>query len=157
MTEEYLNHTFLTHVKDPRLAESQKVIQRTCIWHKRSSFLKMGQGCINTWCKIDSQWEAAVQHRDLRDLNLVLCDHLEGWDGGWTGREAQEGHIQLAHIVVWQKPAQYGKAVILQFSSVQFSGSVMSDFLRPYGLQHARPPCPSPAPGVYSSSCPLSR
>ena len=33
----------------------------------------------------------------------------------------------------------------------------MSDSLRPRGLQHARPPCPSPAPGVYSNSCPLSR
>ena len=41
--------------------------------------------------------------------------------------------------------------------SVQFSRSVMSDSLRPHGLQHARPPCPSPTPGVYSNSCPLSR
>ena len=32
----------------------------------------------------------------------------------------------------------------------------MSDFLRPHGLQHARPPCPSPTPGVHSNSCPLS-
>ena len=32
----------------------------------------------------------------------------------------------------------------------------MSDSLRPHGLQHARPPCPSPAPGVYSNPCPLS-
>ena len=32
----------------------------------------------------------------------------------------------------------------------------MSDSLRPPGLQHARPPCPSPTPGVYSNSCPLS-
>ena len=32
----------------------------------------------------------------------------------------------------------------------------MSDSLRPHGLQHARPPCPSPTPGVYSNSCPLS-
>ena len=43
------------------------------------------------------------------------------------------------------------------FSSVQFSCSVMSDSLQPHGLQHARPPCPSPAPGVYSNSYPLSR
>ena len=42
-------------------------------------------------------------------------------------------------------------------SSVQFSRSVVSDSLRPHGLQHARPPCPSPTPGVYSNSCPLSR
>ena len=39
--------------------------------------------------------------------------------------------------------------------SVQFSCSVVSDCLRPYGLQHARPPCPSPTPGAYSNSCPL--
>ena len=38
----------------------------------------------------------------------------------------------------------------------QFSCSVLSDSLRPHGLQHARPPCPSPTPGVYSNSCPLS-
>ena len=41
-------------------------------------------------------------------------------------------------------------------SSVQFSRSVMSDSLRPHGLQYARPPCLSPTPGVYSNSCPLS-
>ena len=40
----------------------------------------------------------------------------------------------------------------VQFSSVQFSHSVMSDFLQPHGLQHARSPCPSPAPRVYSNS-----
>ena len=41
--------------------------------------------------------------------------------------------------------------------SVQFSCSVVSDCLLPHGLQHARPPCPSPTPRVYSDSCPLSR
>ena len=44
-----------------------------------------------------------------------------------------------------------------QFSSVQFSRSVVSDSLRPYELQHARPPCPSPTPRVYPNSCPLGR
>ena len=47
--------------------------------------------------------------------------------------------------------------VYSMFSSVQFSCSVVSDSLRPHGLQHARPPCPSPTPGVYSDSCPLSQ
>ena len=41
--------------------------------------------------------------------------------------------------------------------SVQFGCSVLSDSLQPHGLQHARPPCPSPTPGVYSNSCPLSQ
>ena len=44
-----------------------------------------------------------------------------------------------------------------RFPSVnQFSLSVMSDSLRPHGLQHARPPCPSPTPGVHSNPCPSS-
>ena len=39
---------------------------------------------------------------------------------------------------------------------VQFSCSVMSDSLRPHGLQHTRLPCPLPAPGAYSNSSPSS-
>ena len=42
-------------------------------------------------------------------------------------------------------------------ASVQLSCSVVSYSLRPHGLQHARLPCPSPTPGVYSNSCPLSQ
>ena len=45
----------------------------------------------------------------------------------------------------------------LVFSSVQFSRSVVSDSLRPHELQHDRPPCSSPTPGVYSNTCPSSR
>ena len=44
-----------------------------------------------------------------------------------------------------------------QFSSVQFSHSVVSDSLQPHELQHARPPCPSPAPGVHSNLRPSSQ
>ena len=45
----------------------------------------------------------------------------------------------------------------LKTLSVQFNYLVMSDSLRPHGLQHSRPPCPSPTPGVYSDSCPSSQ
>ena len=45
-----------------------------------------------------------------------------------------------------------GSFDILTVSSVQFSCSVVSDSLRPHELQHARPPCPSPTPGVHSDS-----
>ena len=44
-----------------------------------------------------------------------------------------------------------------QFSSVQFSHSVMPDSLRPHESQHARPPCPSPTPRVHSDSRPSSQ
>ena len=45
----------------------------------------------------------------------------------------------------------------LKKTSVQFSLSVVSDSLRPHGLQHSRPPCLSPTPGVHPNSCPSSR
>ena len=45
---------------------------------------------------------------------------------------------------------------ILAISELFFSCSVMSDFLQPHGLQHARLPCPSFTPGACSNSCPLS-
>jgi len=44
----------------------------------------------------------------------------------------------------------------LKIPTAQFSRSVVSDSLRPGGLQHTRPPCPSPTPGAYPNSCPLS-
>ena len=56
----------------------------------------------------------------------------------------------------WIYPLLYLKKQILA-CSVQFSHSVISDSLRPHEPQHTRPPCPSPTPGVYSNSCPLTQ
>ena len=47
--------------------------------------------------------------------------------------------------------------IFTRFSSVQFHCSVMSNSLRPHESQHARPPCPSPTPGVHSDSRPSSQ
>ena len=44
----------------------------------------------------------------------------------------------------------------VQFSSIQFSLSVVSHSLQPHGLLHVRGPCPLPTPRVYPNSCPLS-
>ena len=58
-------------------------------------------------------------------------------------------HEKLNHyLLVWSLEPN--------FSSVQFSRSVVSDSLWRHGLKHARLPCPSPTPRVYSNSCPLS-
>ena len=57
-------------------------------------------------------------------------------------------------LVRKQTPHAMWCSQINQFSSVQ---SVMSDCLQPHGLQHARPPCPSPTPRIYSNSYPLSQ
>ena len=63
----------------------------------------------------------------------------------WINRMISLKVIQLSFIV-WPS-----------VSSVQLSLSVMPNSLQPHGLQHTRSPCPSPTPGVYSNSFPLSR
>ena len=46
--------------------------------------------------------------------------------------------------------------IYLPISPVEFSHSVVSNSLQPHESQHARPPCPSPTPGVHSNSRPSS-
>ena len=86
------------------------------------------------------------------------------WPRNWTGVSCIAGRfftnwaIREAHIL--KEMAYFG--VILKFMfkyiySVQVSRSVVSDSLRPNGLEHSRLPCPSPTPRAYSNSCPLSR
>ena len=50
-----------------------------------------------------------------------------------------------------------GRKVMTNLSSVQFSHLVVSNSLLPHELQHTRPPCPSPTPGVHSNLRPLSQ
>ena len=57
---------------------------------------------------------------------------------------------------ILDKSQVYIKTSKYIYQSVQFSHSVVSNSLRPRGLQHARPPCPSPTPGACSDSGPLS-
>ena len=70
-------------------------------------------------------------------------------------------HIQFSSVQFrWDQvhSGWYGHRLSsVQFSSVQFSCSIMFDSLLPHGLQDARLPCPSPTPGDYSTSCPLSQ
>ena len=76
---------------------------------------------------------------------------------------AQPFRISSPRLSSWRKEKdrrfQVGenKAPLCLFTSVQFSHSVVSDSLQPHESQHARPPCPSPTPGVHSDSCPLSQ
>ena len=63
--------------------------------------------------------------------------------------------IQQHGELTWLFPIQ--DLLVKKFNSVQFSRSVVSDSLRPHESQHARPPCPSPTPGVHSDSRPSSQ
>ena len=80
-------------------------------------------------------------------------------------------HHNRVHFIKWTNPSfpffilentNLSKTFLFTpsaclFSWVQFSRSVVSDSSQPHEPQHARPPCPSPTPGVYSNSCPSSQ
>ena len=97
------------------------------------------------------------------DLLMVTLSPTQLTDLCHTREEEKFFHpsrfLRLLEELNWHETDQQEKIkVSVQFiSSVQFSRSVLSDSLRPHGLQHARPLCPSPTPGVYPNSCPLSR
>ena len=137
-------------------------------------------GCLartlpsSTW----SHWAA------FREVGLVL--HHPAWerrDWGQDSRVNSEFFLSVSggEDPLWQTPrclAQGGPGIVvsrwgslvnprrtwnlpcptsLWLSQAQFSCSVVSDSLQPHGLQHARPPCPLPTPGVYANSCQSSR
>ena len=105
---------------------------RDLITHILSSLFMVGSGS-SSCCQLSSCWTAGIVLPGLRN------SRLEGWK------------TVTSCLLIWQE--------ILHFtlSSVQFSRSVVSDSLRPHELQHTRPPCPSPTPGVYPNPCPSSQ
>ena len=70
-----------------------------------------------------------------------------------THRYYQHYDMNFGLLHWWSQEMRYA----LNIFSVQFSRSVMSDSLWPHESQHARPPCPSPTPGVHPNSCPSSQ
>ena len=101
-------------------------------------------------------------HVSKFDLHGISCNikwlHL--------GKVGKGGGKPRVRFLRWNREFHWGESTLLWsnlpitpwviFLPIQFSRSVVSHSLPPHGLQHARPPCPSPTFGVYSNSCPLS-
>ena len=94
---------------------------------------------------------------------MYLFGHAVGHAGSQFSY--QGSNQSLAHSLnLWTSGSPKKQVLILSslisepllFSSIQFSYSVVSDYLRPHELQHARSPCPSPTPRVYPNPCLLS-
>ena len=134
--------------------------------------VRSGKTCISTWKdQIKSQthtWKTPLSNKITHKDTFATIVNTD-WDTftGWQRTQA----IHTLSVVNLEKPEMGSMAKALfgyfqvdfrqlsssvQFSSVQFSCSVVSNSLRPHGPQHARPPCPSPTPGVHPNPCPLS-
>ena len=81
--------------------------------------------------------------------------------GGGVGRQWPAAGLGALSVAVGAWDLWKEVTIIFITSTIvsvsQFICSLVSDSLRPHGLQHRRPPCPSPTPGVYSNSCPSSQ
>ena len=101
--------------------------------------------CIAQGAQLDALWQ--------------LCDDLEEWmgQGAWR-RDVPEGEDICIYMAdscfCTAETNNIVKQLSVQFNSVHLLSCVS---LWPHEPEHARPPCPSPTPGVYPNSCPLSQ
>ena len=68
--------------------------------------------------------------------------------------------MNKCNVMFWSDPGTVSRTLVTNngtLNEVSFQFSSVSDSLRPHESQHARPPCPSPTPGVHSNPCPLSQ
>ena len=104
----------------------------------------------------------------VQDACAILAISATFQTGKWKKGREQEQFFPItepqrnstAHYCLCLIQFSPVQSVWIQFSSVQSEFSSvqsLSDSLWPHGLQHTRPPCPSPTPKVYSNSCPLSQ
>ena len=113
------------------------------------------QSCLNLCDPIDYSPLGCSVHGILQARMLEWVAISSSWGSSWSRDPTCISCIFcIAGRFFIAEPLRSPKLFFL--SSVQFSCSVVSDSLQPYEPQHARPPCPSPTPGVYSNSCPSS-
>ena len=97
---------------------------------------------------------------DACTLPSYYCSYTGQCDWLLISATGQKGYMSLSgwplKSPTWFSMGISWECLCLQFSSVQFSRSVVSDSLWPHESQHTRPPCPSPTPGVHPNSCPSS-
>ena len=106
--------------------------------------------------------ESRVQslgQEDLLEKEMATQSHIIAWKIPRTeeaGGLQSMGSPRVGHgLVTKQQLPSKSNGQVQSTFQLQFSRSVVSDFLRPHGLQLARLPCPSPTPRTYSNSCPL--
>jgi len=123
--------------------------------------------------KVKEESEKAGLKLNIQKMKIMASGPITSWQIGGETMETVRDFLfggskitvdgdcshEIKMVAPWKKSFdQHHQFSSVQFShSVQFSRSVVSNSLRPHESQHARPPCPSPTPGVHSNSCPSSQ
>ena len=115
-------------------------------------FLVVYKRCFEELWNIGDKSQFCLMRISLRATNTLYLKSVCLWNIKW--KEEDEGYNESSKIIKTRLVHSFKR---YRSSSVQFSCSVLSDSWWPHGLQHARLPCPSPAPRACSNSCPLSQ
>ena len=114
---------------------------------------------IAPWTENFQMFKLVLEKAEAPEIKLPIS-------AGSSEKQESSRTTSLSALLTTPKPStvwitincgKFFKRVKGFCTSVQFSRSVVSDSLRPHEPQHARPPCPSPTPGVCPNSCPLSQ
>ena len=139
----------------------RKIRQKFYFLNYFCNIMKIQKKNINRTPPVSSGKEKNYSTQQLRAqpaAGLVWSGVISRWEPAASIRAEpvrHSRHRQFLHTssFLWM----WKTTEIWDISSVQFSCSVMSDSLRPSGLQHTRLPCSSLTPGTYPNSCPLSQ
>ena len=112
--------------------------------------------------KVKEESEKASLKLSIQKIKIVASHLITSWQ--MEKLEAVTNFLFLGSKITVdsdcsheiKRPLLLGRKIMTHLSSVQFSRSVVSDSLQLHEAQHARPPCPSPTPGVHSDSRPSS-
>ena len=138
----------------------QTTAQLPLILHANKVILKsFNPGFNNTWTKNFKMYKLVLEKAEELEIKLPLL--LRSQKKLENSRKTKISFCFIGYSkdfdCVDNNKADNSTRDGNQFRSVQFSRSVVFDSLQPHELQHTRPPCPSPTPGVYSNSCPSSQ
>ena len=130
-----------------------KLYKKARLQHAATEYVNGRHDAIwNNW----GRWLDQSRHRE-GFISVMASWELRTVGQGFTGCHYAPLYCLLLLIIISLSVCVCVCVCVCKALSVQSSLSVMSDSLWPHGLQHGRPPCPSPTPGAYSNSCPLSR
>ena len=131
-----------------------------CRWYHPN--VRKWRGTIESLDEGEREWNNWLQSQHSINKDLGIWSHQFMTNRWGESGSSDRFFLVFSNITVdgdWshgiKRSFLLGRKVVTNL--VQFSRSVMSDSLRLHELQHARPPCPSPTPGVYPNSCPLSQ